>query len=328
MSNDAALQGTLQRVYSHVLNHDVGHGVSATELAAELVLPQPEAGASVETLLKMGLLCRRTGDRLVAVPPDQAATDVLGPQEREMRTQRARIERMRREYASFMPAFEASMTNQHRSRVQLLENLADVRAAITDLVTHCKEEILTAQPGGGREESVLEEAASRDEEALSRGVSMKILYQHTALFSRGTNVYIDLVTGLGAQVRTLDDHFMRMLIFDRKTALIAIPGNPQGAALIEEPNMVAFVVHTHERLWLAAEPLPVGTDTRAGITDSLKQMIIRLLTEGMTDASIATRLGMSVRTCRRHVAEIMAELEAQSRFQAGYLLAARELMDT
>ncbi len=32
---------------------------------------------------------------------------------------------------------------------------------------------------------------------------------------------------------------------------------------------------------------------------------------------------MSLRTCRRHIAELMDELGAESRFQAGYLLALR-----
>ncbi|WP_410092509.1 hypothetical protein [Streptomyces sp. uw30] len=40
-------------------------------------------------------------------------------------------------------------------------------------------------------------------------------------------------------------------------------------------------------------------------------------------ASGALRLGMSVRTCRRHIADTMVELGAQSRFQAGYLWAMR-----
>ena len=36
-------------------------------------------------------------------------------------------------------------------------------------------------------------------------------------------------------------------------------------------------------------------------------------------------LGMSVRTCRRHIAEITEQLEATSRFQAGYNAARQEM---
>jgi DNA-binding MarR family transcriptional regulator len=325
MSTEAPDRETLHRLYGHALAQGAG-GVALTELAAALGLHRPRAEAAVSRLLAMGLLRGRAGDRVVAVSPAEAAADVIGPMERGIRLQRTQIEQTREQLMSFVPDFEACLsgTGEQHSPFQVLENLADVRAVIADLTQHCREEILTAQPGGRREESILEEAMPRDEAALHRGVRMQILYQHTARFSRGTTVYVDRVTQLGAHVRTLDDHFTRLLIFDRKAALIAVPGRPHAAALIREPHVVAFVTETYERLWLAAEPFVGSTDTRVEIADDLRQSIIRLLTEGMTDASIANRLGMSVRTCRRYVAEIMAELGAQSRFQAGHMLATQE----
>jgi DNA-binding CsgD family transcriptional regulator len=152
---------------------------------------------------------------------------------------------------------------------------------------------------------------------------MRILYQHTARSSRGTHSYVEQVTRLGAQVRTLDDQFMRFLIFDRECAVFATPGNPNGAVVIRNPYVVAFMVETYERLWLTAEPFEAD-GTQPEIMDDLKDAIVRLLMAGMTDAAVARRLGMSVRTCRRHIAEIMTALDAESRFQAGYLLALQE----
>jgi DNA-binding NarL/FixJ family response regulator len=43
----------------------------------------------------------------------------------------------------------------------------------------------------------------------------------------------------------------------------------------------------------------------------------RRLGAGLTDEAAARRLGTSLRTYRRRVAELMAALEAGSRFQAG-----------
>ncbi|MFD5418680.1 helix-turn-helix transcriptional regulator [Streptomyces sp. NPDC127069] len=53
-----------------------------------------------------------------------------------------------------------------------------------------------------------------------------------------------------------------------------------------------------------------------------KGTIVRLLSEGLEDKVIARRLGMSERTCQRHIAEIMRAVGAKSRFQAWYLLSA------
>jgi DNA-binding NarL/FixJ family response regulator len=45
--------------------------------------------------------------------------------------------------------------------------------------------------------------------------------------------------------------------------------------------------------------------------------VFKLLGEGYTDASVAARLSMSVRTVRRTIADLTARLDATSRFQAG-----------
>jgi len=49
----------------------------------------------------------------------------------------------------------------------------------------------------------------------------------------------------------------------------------------------------------------------------VQHQILRLLVDGAKDETIARHLGMSVRTCRRHIADIMAKLGSVSRFQAG-----------
>jgi DNA-binding NarL/FixJ family response regulator len=49
----------------------------------------------------------------------------------------------------------------------------------------------------------------------------------------------------------------------------------------------------------------------------MQQRIVALLADQAKDETIARALGMSVRTCRRHIADIMQRLDAVSRFQAG-----------
>ena len=45
--------------------------------------------------------------------------------------------------------------------------------------------------------------------------------------------------------------------------------------------------------------------------------------EGDKDEAISRKLSVSVRTCRRHIADYMTQVGATSRFQAG-VIAARE----
>lgn len=57
------------------------------------------------------------------------------------------------------------------------------------------------------------------------------------------------------------------------------------------------------------------------VAKELDQTIIQLLGTGLKDEAIARRVGMSLRTTRRHIADIMKLLGAESRFQAGILAA-------
>ncbi|MCX3290139.1 Lrp/AsnC family transcriptional regulator [Streptomyces sp. NEAU-H22] len=51
--------------------------------------------------------------------------------------------------------------------------------------------------------------------------------------------------------------------------------------------------------------------------DPVSRRVLRALGSGATDTAAAKELGMSVRTCRRRVAELLDTLDAGSRFQAG-----------
>jgi DNA-binding NarL/FixJ family response regulator len=43
------------------------------------------------------------------------------------------------------------------------------------------------------------------------------------------------------------------------------------------------------------------------------------MADGEKDEAISRRLSISVRTCRRHIADYMAQVGATSRFQAGVI---------
>ncbi|MFD0548151.1 hypothetical protein ACFQ0X_02485 [Streptomyces rectiviolaceus] len=69
--------------------------------------------------------------------------------------------------------------------------------------------------------------------------------------------------------------------------------------------------------WDAGTPLAdyLRGETEGLDADSLA--VLEALAAGLTDAVGARRVGMSLRTYRRRVAELMTALEADSRFQAG-----------
>lgn len=54
-----------------------------------------------------------------------------------------------------------------------------------------------------------------------------------------------------------------------------------------------------------------------------EQQLLKLLASGLTDEAAGKRLGVSLRTVRRHMAALMERLNATSRFEAGLKAAQR-----
>jgi DNA-binding NarL/FixJ family response regulator len=97
--------------------------------------------------------------------------------------------------------------------------------------------------------------------------------------------------------------------------------------VIREPSTVAYLCEIFEQTWDRATPFAnAATQGLEEVSREIHETIIRLLAAGHKDEAIARRLGMSLRTARRHIADIMEELGAASRFQAGAQAAVRGLL--
>ena len=192
---------------------------------------------------------------------------------------------------------------------------------VEGVVADAEEELLTAQPQAGRDAPSLAAAAKRDVAALKRGVRMRTLYQHSARRSALTHKYVGAVTAEGAEVRTLDEFFNRIIIIDRRLAVIPGHSSFSIALAVREPNMVAYLVDLFERTWERARPFGnTETSMMRDIAAEQRAMTIRMLIEGHADPVSAKRLGVSPRTYAGYVADLKGEYEAETRFQLGYTM--------
>jgi hypothetical protein len=193
---------------------------------------------------------------------------------------------------------------------------------IAGLVAECEEEMLTAQPQTGRDRKSLAAAAVRDTAMLDRGMKMRTLYQHSARRSAITRKYVAAVTERGAEVRTLDEFFNRIIIIDRRVAVIPAQEDLRAAIAVREPSIVAYLADIFERTWERARPFTMSreTSTMSGIAAEQRAMTIRMLIEGHADPVSAKRLGVSARTYAGYVADLKEEYEADTRFQLGYTM--------
>lgn len=321
-ADTAELGPTAIRLYTRLLE---GGPQPTTALAAALGLAEEHTERAAAELVRHRLLARDPDGiraRWRAVSPYTAAAELVGPEENRLRRRLETLERTRARLSSLIPLYEETYRRGADSgAVEVVESRDRVMLLIADTAARCTEEVLTVQPGGGRPPGYLERALPRDLEMLGRGVRLHTLYQHTARYSPGTQEYVQAVSAAGAEVRTLGELFGKMLVFDRATAFLPVWDNPDAAVVLREPSAVAFLCSVFANAWSLAEPF--SASYTATTSAQLQDTIAGRLAGGAKDELIARRLGMSLRTCRRHIAELMDELGAESRFQAGYLLALR-----
>lgn len=311
------------RVFQWVVAHE---RLEATA-AGELGLSEAELAQSAKALQRLHLLRQLPGGpggevELVAVAPQLAAASLLVPAEAELRRQLAEAERVRSELVQLGLLYTRNRSGQGPEQLQEILELDAVIDLISSLTASCHSEALTCQPGGPRAPHLLEQAFTRDLAMIRRGVRMRTLYQHTSRRHQPTQEYVRRVSAAGAEVRTLPALFGRMIAFDREVVIIPHHESRDGAVVIRDPSTVAHLCGTFEHSWALADPYAPAAPGDLSF-DEVKQAIVRLLAEGMKDEMIARRLGMSLRTCRKHIAETMETLGASSRFQAGYLAYAR-----
>lgn len=279
-----------------------------------------ELRAALELLVALNLLVHdRANSIYVPVDPSTVQSHVVTPMSQ-------RAAELLDESSEWARAFSGLQQAWRRSPGAIRGPISEFQGPaigvfITGAVAECEEELLTAQPQTGRERASLNAALERDRAALDRGVKMRTLYQHSARRHALTRDYVTEMSALGAEVRTLDEFFNRMIVIDRRLAIIPGPHGDDVAIAVQEPALVVYLVDVFERAWERARAFTnTERSTMSDIAREQRAMTIRMLIEGHSDPVSAKRLGVSARTFAGYVADLKAEYEADTRFQLGYTM--------
>ncbi|MET8974908.1 DNA-binding response regulator [Streptomyces sp. NPDC004539] len=101
-----------------------------------------------------------------------------------------------------------------------------------------------------------------------------------------------------------------------RTMILTDPSARRTYLMSAEPALVAGAFALFEAAWRSATDLGELLAGRP-VVDERARPVLRALGSGLTDEAAARGLGMSLRTYRRRVAELLVALDAESRFQAG-----------
>ncbi|WP_282796566.1 DNA-binding response regulator [Streptomyces sp. CC224B] len=153
------------------------------------------------------------------------------------------------------------------------------------------------------------------------GLAMRKVYSRRAVGDPESERRLTAIAASGAQVRISGAPLAReAVVVDRRVAILAGPESrgPRTYTVVRVPEVVDSVRALLYATWEAAADLPLalGSAGAPALAEDARQ-VLAALGSGLTDEAAARRLGMSLRTYRRRVADLMAALGATSRFQAG-----------
>jgi DNA-binding CsgD family transcriptional regulator len=191
---------------------------------------------------------------------------------------------------------------------------------IDALLASARHEVLVMSTHSSPVSHPLGAVRRNDHENLRRGVRYRIVVPDAVRTAPVLGPQLGMMSLAGADTRTVADVPTSAMVIDQ--SVVVLP-TEQRVALFRLPSLVTTTVELFERVWdtavpMAAYDLPVSAEL--GMRE---RELLSLLSSGSTDEKAAARLGVSVRTVRRMVSDIMNRLGARSRFQAGVKAADR-----
>jgi DNA-binding CsgD family transcriptional regulator len=315
MLHPLGLDEVAQSVYRFVLAHQ---GCTEKEMSTLLCIQPEHAEEYVGLLSDLRLISRAEG-RLLPDCPSTVFRPLLQRHEADLHRHqaeyaatRATAERLIAEYDEICGA---SVTNEW----ERLDGIATITARIGVLARRSRIECLSLIPAGTQFVSDPKHRAVIAEELLQNDVSVWSVYQDSTVNDRQTLRYAEWLTKEGGQIRTAPTLPTWMIIFDRATALLPTSDDSQQCCAFQVcgAGLVTALVALFDSVWTSATPLKTGQESSADEPTAMERELLRLLSQGLTDEAVCKKLSLGLRTVRRMVADLMARLDARSRFEAG-----------
>ena len=299
-------------------------GRDIDRLAASMLRTPSELLEDLEPLLEVGIV-RREGSQLVVEPPAEAVRIMVAGQARQARRVRRQLEGisdaiglLADEEGQLVPS-ELDRSLPVEGEVVITADLGGIYHLVRSLILSSRGDIMWLRPDqwrSPREERMTEllRQALQDGGRTSRAIYpvRAVADDPDALAARAA---------VGEQIRVLPELPTRLLVIGDSHVVLPEPLGyaDMPLAVIRQRSIVEAMTHWFELLWERAAAPGAGA---AGRRD-LRRFLLQQLAAGEHDEQIARKLGISLRTVRRRVADLMSELGADSRFQAGVEAARR-----
>ncbi|WP_441251328.1 helix-turn-helix domain-containing protein [Kitasatospora sp. McL0602] len=278
--------------------------------------------SSLAELVDIGLLVPDSDEpgSLVAVDPTQLASSLSSAWQRQALDLLSRAVSLPTDLQELALAFHPQ--EQTGGCIEYVRGKVLINQKLQQCISAGMEEALALQPGGPRPPELLDSMVERDLDTLRRGTTMRTIYHASTRYHQPTRDYVATLAKAGGQYRTLDEPYTRLIVIDRRIAVIPVADDMSLAAFIHEPAIAHYLAEeVFEPSWGRALGFDGDRSVPQQVVSRLRQTIIDLLLAGTNHRVIARRLGISERTLARHIAEMREDYNVDSLFQLGYVLA-------
>ena len=290
-------------------------GSSVGDLAALTGLPPDELRERVSWFAAAGMVDVHD-DTVTARPPAEALSRLLGEEARRVQLRSEQLEAVR----GLLPALTAEHMagSGPKGEEVTLERVhgGDVSQLLRSLAGASTGDLLWLRPDQWK----LSAGLAVDDwlaELMRAGRRSRAIYPARVL--EEAPEVVRRRAEAGEHVRILAEVPCRLAIMGTAAAMVTEEfGVATGRRLlVRQPGLVQALTLLFEGLWEKAMAVPGldGQPAADGAGDL--GLLLTQLAAGAKDEQIARALGLSVRTVRRRVADLMDDLGAASRFQAG-----------
>lgn len=301
---------------------------SIDELVEETGLSKSVVQAGLDELASFSLI-RPSGEEpgaIVVVKPSVALAELITARQREIFGRQQKLAECRVAMSDIIAEFEQEHSGSGEGgSIEYLRGMDSVRVYLEEISKQIETEVLALIPKASLTAESMAASQALDARIAERGVSIRTIYLDSVRNHTATRRYAAWLNECGGEVRTHPVLPMRIILVDRKIAVLPIDpeDSAKGALVLRERSAVAALLALFTQIWEAARPLGTAElPDDHGLVPQERELL-RLLAQGMTDEAASKQLAISVRSVRRLMSDIMDRLNARSRFEAGLRAAER-----
>jgi DNA-binding CsgD family transcriptional regulator len=284
-----------------------------------------QVAAMRRALADLRVIDDETRDGWRAVSPRLAMAELVLPIDAEVHRRATRADSLRHQLQMLLPVYEANVRSDSPDTVQVISDYDELAKLIDDESTRCGTELAAMQATA----DLLARSEAWHHIAHRQDLRIRTIHRHTDRQHGPTGAFVETFGSGRVEFRTAAELPVQLLIFDGATCVLMdgrADGAPDGrpventevAVVLRHPLVVRLMARVFAEAWSRGTPF-VGANTQSPpwLDGEYQRSILRLLSTGAKDDAVARRLGISIRTCRRHISEAMSILGVSSRFQAG-----------